>query len=592
MPRRLASIAALLLISAASLLSQTAELTVVSAGPNGELQQLQQADEIRVVFSEPMVPLGRVPSNPAPAWIRIIPAIAGTFRWSGTTILVFTPTAPPPYATTYRVTMDATAESVAGRRLRAPFSFAFTTPTVRMTSVRWARRGGRFDDPVTLAVSFNQPVRSADVLAHLAVRYRPQDFQPPQFTSQERARLAAIDPDGLRQFDVKVADARRNAARTDAVAVRVATGWDRTRFPPASDTLVMLETTTAPPAGTSLEVVIDAQMPSPQGREVPGASQTTVAPLPDAFFATGLNCRTACTPSNYNPIGFTEPVAAARFAAALSATDITDASREQPMAKSAAVRAAARDQSESHSVEDAGFDRQPPARTWVLRLDPSLAAEDGQTLGYPWIGIVENWNDLAFTSFGDGHGVWESSGGPQLPFYSRNFQAVTERVARILPGDLMPRLLELERQRFQVLPPGPGAARRLAVTPNQIQSYGLDLGGAMGTAHTGIYWAGLEPGDPIALAKTVPRDTSTLVQVTNLGISVKDSPQSTLVFVTSLDAGDPVAGAAVSVVNTGNATVWRGHHRIGRHRDRAGVAAPQVRQLGRDVVRRDGGEER
>jgi hypothetical protein len=102
--------------------TQSAPLTVVSTGPSGELQQLEQANEIRVIFSEPMVSLGRIPTNPMPSWIRITPAIAGTFRWSGTTILMFTPdqTKSLPYATRYSVTIDRTATSATGRALAQP----------------------------------------------------------------------------------------------------------------------------------------------------------------------------------------------------------------------------------------------------------------------------------------------------------------------------------------------------------------------------------------------------------------------------------------------------------------------------------------
>ena len=63
--------------------TQSADLRVISAGPTGEINQLQDANEIRVIFSEPMVALGRIPSNPTPPWIRISPAIGGTYRWSG-----------------------------------------------------------------------------------------------------------------------------------------------------------------------------------------------------------------------------------------------------------------------------------------------------------------------------------------------------------------------------------------------------------------------------------------------------------------------------------------------------------------------------
>ena len=42
-------------------------LAVVSAGPTGEVASLAEANEIRIVFSEPMVALGRIPSVVRPA---------------------------------------------------------------------------------------------------------------------------------------------------------------------------------------------------------------------------------------------------------------------------------------------------------------------------------------------------------------------------------------------------------------------------------------------------------------------------------------------------------------------------------------------
>src|SRR5262245_40502552 len=235
--------------------SQSTPLTIVSSGPTGEVARLQDANEIRVIFSEPMVPLGRIPSNPTPEWIHISPAIKGAYRWSGTTILIFTPdpASPLPNATTYTVTVDAGATAVSGRTLGAAQRFTFTTPTVRLTSARWARQSDRFDAPVVLALVFNQQVRAPDVVAHLAVRYRPHDVDLPAFTAQERARLTAADPDGLRRFDAKIAAARTAAARTDTVAVRAATAWDQKRFPP-SPNLVVLETTTVTPPGTWVQL--------------------------------------------------------------------------------------------------------------------------------------------------------------------------------------------------------------------------------------------------------------------------------------------------------------------------------------------------
>ena len=93
----------------------------------------------------------------------------------------------------------------------------------------------------------------------------------------------------------------------------------------------------------------------------------------------------------------------------LAVPDITDAARETAVVEGGARRV---QRSWTHSpdraLEDAGFDSQPPARTYVIRLRPTFAPLDGQTLGYRWGGLVENWHQRAFTSFGDGHGVWEN----------------------------------------------------------------------------------------------------------------------------------------------------------------------------------------
>src|SRR5262245_33066515 len=90
------AIALLVVLCAVSVVSavavqQTAGLSVVSSGPTGEVASLGEAREIRFVFSEPMVVLGRIPQPVVAPFVSISPTIAGTYRWSGTTVLIFTP---------------------------------------------------------------------------------------------------------------------------------------------------------------------------------------------------------------------------------------------------------------------------------------------------------------------------------------------------------------------------------------------------------------------------------------------------------------------------------------------------------------------
>ncbi|HEX5216455.1 MAG TPA: MG2 domain-containing protein [Vicinamibacterales bacterium] len=538
--------------------SQSAELRVVDASPNGELNQLTEANEVRIVFSEPMVSLGRIPSNPAVPFVRISPAIAGAFRWSGTTILIFTPdpAAPLPNATRYTVTVDASATSASGRKLSAPHTFAFTTPTVRLTSMQWYRQQGSVTAPVTLILDFNQKVRPADILAHAVVRYLPHEWDPPMLTERERARMTALEPNGVPRFDAKVASARQAASRSDLVAARVATDWDRKQYP-AAETRVVLETTAAPVAGGWLQLTLDTQTPSAEGPARPPQPLQSVAQLAEVFFARPFGCTSECEPSRYNAVGFTTAVRSDTFAAALRVTDITDPARERTVAPTTKVTRAEFDYGTYRSLEDAGFERQPPVKTYAYRLDPALRSEDGQTLGYPWIGIIENWHEFAFVSFGDGHGVWEKDGGAQLPFYGRNFRSATQWATRLTPQTLIDRIRLL---RDNELPPGSGTVRKLNVTPDTVQSHGLDISGALAAGGTGVIWTAVRPTDPLPQTRASRANvhTSAIVQVTNLGITVKDSPQSTLLFVTRLDNGEPVASAAVSLFSIDNKQVWRG----------------------------------
>src|SRR5688500_865746 len=93
---------ALLCLFATTVTAQSA-LTVISTEPQGDLTSRQHANEIRIVFSEPMVTLGKIPDVVQAPFVRITPAVSGSFRWSGTTILIFTPERPLPFSTRYEV---------------------------------------------------------------------------------------------------------------------------------------------------------------------------------------------------------------------------------------------------------------------------------------------------------------------------------------------------------------------------------------------------------------------------------------------------------------------------------------------------------
>ena len=541
---------------------ERAALTIVNAGPTGEVASLAEANEIRIVFSEPMVALGRIPAQVRAPFVSIKPAIPGSFRWSGSTILIFTPDPkrPLPFATRFHVTVETTAVALSGRRLAQPYSFDFTTPTTRLLQTKWYRRGGRADASIVVLMRFNQRVRPADVLTHLNAGFEPHDWLEPVLRKETIERLQRIDSTAVARFDAKVRTTRAAASAASPVIFRITDDWDRKVYPPGPD-LVVLESATPIPSESWVKLVLDEQLPSLAGDAVPGIVQSYTVEVEPAFFVNGFLCRTSCDPEYSNPLELRRRVKVSDFATAVKVADVTSPGGVTAVGKPSTPRPRREyemDEASHLTLEDAGFGAQPPARTYQVIVDGKLRATDGQILGYTWLDEVENWHQRPFVSFGDGHGVWESSGGPVLPFYARNFKNVRQWTAAISLRELMPSLVTLQSHNDRT-PTGPGTDRRLGGGADRIESHGLDLSSALGGRSTGIVWAALREGEPIERA-SLPRTRvrSSMIQVTNLGITVKDSPHNTLIFVTRLDTGAPVPEARVSIVRLDNQLHWTG----------------------------------
>ena len=332
------------------------------------------------------------------------------------------------------------------------------------------------------------------------------------------------------------------------------------RLGKAEPTLVVLQTTTVPPTESWIELTVPAGMRGVQGNVPTPRPQTYTMELEPTFFVDEPACLTQCDPDRWNPLRLRREVLTANARKAFSLTDVTTATARPLARKPGPAADGDSDRSEAFTLEDLGYDAQKPASKYALRLEPTLQAIDGQTLGYPWIGVVENWHATAFTSFGDGHGVWESTGGTVLPFYARNFTTVKQWVAAVAPRELMPTILALQGNGFRTTPEAAPQNRRLTPQADRIQSYGIDLARALTGGH-GLVWAAVEEGQTIPRSRTYgdePRTRATVVQVTNLGLTVKDSPQNTLVFVTRLDNALPVEGAKVSLVTLENQVAWTG----------------------------------
>jgi alpha-2-macroglobulin len=533
-----------------------AQLRVVSHGPEGETRTLEEANEIRVTFSEPMVAVGSLAGSAEAPWFQIDPRPEGELRWSGTSTLIFRPAEGElRYATPYRVRIGTDATSIHGSRLAAPFSFSFTTPAVRLERTMWYEKP---NGAIVFALRFNQPIVAEKLLPHVKLALEPHE---PQFGNiQPPAAVATTtDPSAIRDFEAKKAEVEKQARSSRKVMGFIPASWDRSRLRTGPNDLV-IETQPGLPPGAWVKISIDANAPSPAGPATPGAQQDFVAMLGPGFFVARATCVAKCNPDWRHPIELTDDVALEDLAAAIRVTDVTTPGK--PVLLSPVQKR--RDESGTWydtrliALEDLGY-RIEPAHTYRVIIDKSLRSRSGVELGYTWGADLEYWHRLAFSSFGEGHGVWESDGGPLVPFWARNLRNVDQWLHPLSKNELMPALIAAERSNFRQAPPGTPTLRQLRPVPDQLQSYGVDASSILGPSNRGLFRAAIRDGETIPRAELrtdesgKPRPVSTIVQTTDLGLTLKQSPIGMLVWVTRLSDGSPVANASVEIRDRQNA---------------------------------------
>ncbi len=465
-----------LLVLHGSAFGQAPALSIVNTGPEGPLASLAQANEIRIVFSEPMVTLGRIPSPVTAPFVRIAPAIAGSFRWSGTTILIFTPDPkrPLPYATTYEVTVDATRD---GRQ--RPHAGAADDLHVHdadgaaaADQLVPARRHGR-TAPIVVLLRFNQPVRpqrrrrAPDRVAR-AARVAAAGASPPQ----EQARLRApVDPAAPAAF------ARQG--RGDAAGGRRSTGAVPLRL---DDQLGSRSASRRRRPGGARNDDAGALRKAGCGRldgracrRRPGRPRPATAqdlhdrgragvlhrrlPLPPSATATPAT-RSSCAPRQGRRL---RGGAAGRRRHRRATAGHEGCRRRAP-----ATRLRARRQfATSRSRTPASPRSRPTAPTQSPLAGRRCEPTTGRRSATPWLGTGRQ---LASARRSPASATATACGrrtaGPQLPFYARNLRTSRSGRSGSMPAELMPTLLELQQRRLRAVPPpGDGTARRLARPP-------------------------------------------------------------------------------------------------------------------------------
>jgi hypothetical protein len=503
-------------------------LAVTFGSPKG---QTWTPTEIAVGFSKPMIPLDRAGTADTTERFRIEPAVEGEYRWLGSQVLTFVPARPLPLSSSFTVTVPAGAKALDGSELAEEYSFVFETPRVRVArSDPWS--GARWQKPQSpVDLWFNQPVDPAEL--------------------ERRALFVAATPDGP----------------TVEVRGRAVVGRERGRaepepgVEPAADEgaveprHLMLTPVEPLPHGAGVTLTVSAELQGTQGNLPMGEPYQLDYSIYGDFSLEEVDCSVSsyggCSPSGGFHLEFSNPV---KWSEAVKQLRITPAV-ELPEAPEW------EDEGQSATVYVSVL--LTPETTYKVAVAPELRDVFGQPLG----GAREqefrtgSYPPMAYLAF-DG-GVLEAEGPHQVAARFRNVEAATLRLRQVT----LEEYLELRSSQSYGYGNRPGwfkdgetrgvirSTIRPNVPANQEKTLPLNLDPALRGARRGIVAIDLRrprvEGD-----YSDPVDTA-LVRVTDLGLSLKESPRGLLTWVTSLKSGRPVADARVRVFR-GKTELWSG----------------------------------
>ncbi len=489
---------------------------VVFGGPRGATVD---PSEVSIVWNRPMRPLdlaGQESAPPATLTTKEGQVPKGSWRWMGTSALLFAPETQLPRATEFVVTVPAGTKALDGSILAAPYTFEFSTPPPKLVRIEPGEGEEHLRPKATFDLRFNQPVDPKEVERAAAVRVGEGDSASWPFRA----------------------------------------AWPKTGVP----TLVRITPSKPLPLDSRVDVVVDKSLhgmegPLPLGEER-AVTMATYGPLR----VSGIECwrdtpHHKCEPSSYARVELTNAVACKELRAHLAiapALPLRWASSCADGAPYASVTIPA---------------LLGPARSFTVTVSAGLKDVYGQTLARSVSLPIETDDEWPSAEIGLSGSVFEAGAatGPAVPPHvvpvgSTNlssYELVTATLDEATLTDFLTREPSGRRDEWGDATRLPGAKTETVHPPSApnrrtLKDVSLDalLAGThqRGAAVIGLRAAGRGGG--------VWPDIR-VVSVTDLGISAKLSRFGSVVWVSRLSDGQPVRGAVVAVRKRGAGEVFR-----------------------------------
>lgn len=470
---------------------------VVFAGPEGEANEVS---ELSLVFSRPLRKLEL--AGAAPPAIGISPPIAGRWLWVGTHALRFVPETPHlPGSTQYVVTVPAELRALDGSTLGDPYKLEFSTPRLKLVDSQPGAGSRGLEPSSKFTLHFNQ----------------------------------AVDPEKFRARAVLTAT---HAGKTEALPFTVQ------RPDPTQPKRLELKPARPLPIHSEIKITVaesltglEGPLPLAAAFEIP---VETYGPLK----VESLNCdretpHGQCAPGGSWSLELSNAVPLKDLKRALSITPAVPLRFENWTDESTPI---------SYLSINAPF---RAGAKYTLRVDPTVRDVHGQSLAKAFTSELSIDDYFPAVEIGvQGH-LLDPQTATVVPVGSLNVKRYTLSTARLTAQDALKLSNEDEpEKRWQALR-GLAQTQVRTITPgaglNRVSKENLALTQLLGPSAHGPLAIGVEyernPKDYRSL------ETFKIVQLTDLAITGKLSPEGSLVWVTRVSSGEPVAKATVRILS-------------------------------------------
>ena len=499
---------------AAAALAQNPPVQVMSASPSGRVQSREPVKSISVVFNEPMVPLSAAEETASLCPIEFTPRVKGRCRWQGTNVVSFEPESPLPTATAYTATVSAGTKSrVSGAVLEKDYSWTFETLRPSLSNSR-PRNGEHWIalDPL-LFLHFNLPM------------------DPKRARPDIELLEGAADEEGGESVPVGVRLASPEEIRA---AWGHSGGWEGA---PSTATVLVLKPSKPLKEDRAYRLTL---------RQGLKAAEGDLGLLADRqiFFETYYSFRfldasiDSCLPAApsltlSNPVHYKDLVEHLTIAPKVALPEPDGWRKEWAGNRDPEHRVVRFDLS--------GADFQP-ATDYTITISSGLQDVFGNPLGLAAAASLHVGDYCPRFTMAESVGVLESYLPALHPASAVNVESVALQMAYVPPESLIECFTGVNwgSSEAQVLPvPALTKVLPTNIGRNKRSRFGIDLQEALGHRKSGFVF--LQARGPDS------EWHKALVNVTKLALTVKSSPDSTLVWATFLKTGAPVRGAKIEL---------------------------------------------